>query len=206
MFEMFMGPLEDMKPWSTKGVEGISRFLGRVWRLYVGEDDRLDAALVDIPPSDAFERAYHRTVKKVGEDIEALRFNTAISQMMIFVNDATKLEKRPRRLLEQFVLLLSPFAPHLSEELWERLGHGESLAYESWPSYDPAKTVEDLVEVVIQINGKIRSRIQVARDTAESTLEQLAGNDETIRRYLDGKNAAKTVVVKNRLVNFVVPV
>ncbi len=204
LFEMFMGPLEEMKPWSTRGVEGVHRFLNRVWRLYVADDDRLDPALTAGSVPEDLERVFHATVKKVGEDIEALRFNTAISQMMIFVNEVTKTEHRPRGILEPFVLVLSPFAPHLAEELWHRLGHPRSLAREPWPSYDEARLQQKTVEVILQVNGKLRSRIAVAVDTSEHELELLALADENVVRNLNGKTPAKAIVVKNRLVNLVV--
>jgi leucyl-tRNA synthetase len=204
LFEMFMGPLEEMKPWSTRGVEGVFRFLNRVWRLFMSEEGTIDGSIRDVPCPPDFERLYHQTVKKVGEDIEGLRFNTAVSQMMIFVNEAMKLEVRPRKQLEQFILLLAPFAPHLAEELWQRAGHGDSLAYEPWPSFDPAKTIEEKLEVVLQVNGKVRSKVEVARDTDEKRLEELARQDVNIRRYVDGKRVVRTVVVKNKLVNIVV--
>jgi len=203
LFEMFMGPLEDVKPWSTKGVEGVYRFLNRVWRLFIGENGTLDASIANIQPSSDFDRLYHKTVKKVGEDIESLRFNTAIAQMMIFVNEATKMEQRPRSLMENLVLLLAPFAPHIAEELWQKLGHPDSLAYEPWPRFDPAKVIDDTVEVVLQINGKVRSRVQVPLNTTEKELENLALKDENMRRYMDGKRIAKTIIVKNKLVNLV---
>ncbi|MEK6565705.1 MAG: leucine--tRNA ligase [Bacteroidota bacterium] len=204
LFEMFMGPLEDVKPWSTKGVEGVYRFLNRVWRLFVGDDGALDATLTNILPTADFDRLYHKTVKKVGEDIDSLRFNTAIAQMMIFVNDATKLVQRPRSSMENFVLLLAPFAPHIAEELWQRLGHSDSLAYEVWPGFDPEKVIDDTVEIVLQINGKVRSRVQVPLNTSEKDLENLALKDENIRRHMDGKRIAKTIIVKNKLVNLVI--
>ncbi|MEX0602397.1 MAG: leucine--tRNA ligase, partial [Bacteroidota bacterium] len=171
LFEMFMGPLEEMKPWNTRSVEGVYRFLNRVWRLFIAENGSIDEAIRDITPTPAFERVYHQTVKKVGEDIEGLRFNTAIAQLMVFVNEAMKLEVRPKILLERFVLLVSPFAPHLAEELWERLGHAESLAHAPWPSFDQSKTLEDVVEVVVQVNGKVRSKVQVPHGTDEATIE-----------------------------------
>jgi leucyl-tRNA synthetase len=204
LFEMFMGPLEDMKPWSTRGVEGVFRFLNRVWRLFVEEDGSLSGAIRDVPPEAALERVYHATVRKVGEDIEALRFNTAIAQMMIFVNEATKAVQRPRKLLEPFVLVLAPFAPHLAEELWEKLGHNGSLAYETWPTFDPRMLREELVEVILQINGRIRAKLSVALDTPEQELERLCLADENIRRHVEGKRIAKVIVVKNKLVNLVV--
>ncbi len=204
LFEMFMGPLEDMKPWSTRGVEGVFRFLNRVWRLYVEEDGSLSGAIRDVPPEAALERVYHATVRKVGDDIEGLRFNTAIAQMMIFINEATKAQQRPRKLLEPFVLILAPFAPHLAEELWEKLGHSASLACEPWPAFDPTMLRKELVEVILQVNGKIRSKLSVAQDTPEQELERLCLADEHIRRHTDGKRIAKVIVVKNKLVNLVV--
>jgi leucyl-tRNA synthetase len=204
LFEMFMGPLEEMKPWSTRGVEGVFRFLNRVWRLFIDEEGGLDGRIQDVEPTAAFERLYHQTVKKIGEDIEALRFNTAIAQLMIFVNEAMKLEARPRRLLEPFVLLLAPFAPHMAEELWERLGHTQTLAYEPWPVFDSEKTIEETIEVVFQVNGKVRSKVQVALGTDERELEQMALSDAHVQRHVNGKKIARTVVVKNKLVNFVV--
>jgi leucyl-tRNA synthetase len=204
LFEMFLGPLEEMKPWSTRGVEGVFRFLNRVWRLFLDEEGDLDASIQDIACPPDFERLYHQTVKKVGEDIEGLHFNTAVSQLMIFVNEAMKLETRPRKQLVQFLLLVAPFAPHLAEELWQRTGHKDSLAYEPWPSFDPAKTLEEKLEVVLQVNGKVRAKIEVARGTGEKELEELARQDANIRRYLDGKRVVRTVVVKDKLVNIVV--
>jgi leucyl-tRNA synthetase len=204
LFEMFMGPLEEMKPWSTRGVEGVFRFLNRVWRLYVTDEGALDPALRDGPVPAALDEVFHATVKKVGEDIEALRFNTAIAQMMIFVNELTRQELRPRAILEPFVLVLAPFAPHVAEELWERLGHTESLAHAPWPAYDPAKTARSSVEVVLQVNGKVRSKLTVDLDTAEEDLERLALADDGIRRHTEGKQVVRTVVVRNRLVNIVV--
>ena len=204
LFEMFMGPLEEMKPWSTRGVEGVYRFLNRVWRLYVGEDGSLDPAVKSIELSSPLERLFHTTVKKVGEDIEALRFNTAISQMMILVNELTKTESRPRQVLEPFVLLLAPFAPHIAEELWQKLGHASSLANEPWPSFDESKMLQHTVEVVFQVNGKIRAKSNVPVDIDDSALKNLAYAEQNVRQHLDGKHVVKEIIVKNKLVNFVV--
>jgi leucyl-tRNA synthetase len=204
LFEMFMGPLEDVKPWSTKGVEGVSRFLNRVWRLYILDDNTVDRALGDTPVSGNLEFVWNSTVRKVTDDIENLRFNTAISQMMIFVNEVMKEEVRPRGMLEKFLILLSPFAPHIAEELWSRLGHTGSIAYVPWPSYDQAKIRQSTVEVVLQINGKVRSKVIVNADTPEHELETLCLADETVRKHLDGKKVVRAIVVKNRLVNLVV--
>ncbi len=203
LFEMFMGPLEEMKPWSTRGVEGVFRFLNRVWRLYTDEQGRLDPSISDVAVPGDLERVFHATVKKVGEDIEHLRFNTAISQMMIFVNEVMKSELRPRSILEPFLLLLAPFAPHIAEELWNKLGHAETLTYAQWPPYDASKLRESTVEIVVQVNGKVRSRLQVAVDTPEKELESLSRADEHVRRSVDGKNVVKVIVVKNKLVNLV---
>ena len=203
LFEMFMGPLEEMKPWSTRGVEGVFRFLNRFWRLFVNEDGSLDATIKAVEPTADFERLYHQTVKKVGDDIDLLRFNTAISQMMIFLNEAMKLDVRPRILMENFVLLLAPFAPHIAEEIWEKLGHTNSTTHEPWPTYDEAKCAESTVEVVVQINGKVRSKISVAKDTAAAELERLAFEDANIKRYTDGKCIIKKIVIPNKLVNIV---
>jgi leucyl-tRNA synthetase len=204
LFEMFMGPLEEMKPWSTRGVEGVSRFLNRVWRLFMDDGGTLHPDVKDVPVPPDVEQLYHATVKKVGEDIEAMRFNTAISQMMILVNELTKNELRPRKILTPFVLLLSPFAPHLAEELWQQLGHTTTLAYEPWPAYDEARVRKSTVEIVLQVNGKVRGKIGVAADTPEQELEALGLADENIRRHLDGKKLVKAIVVKNKLVNLVV--
>ncbi len=204
LFEMFMGPLEEMKPWSTRGVEGVFRFLNRVWRLYADESGTLDPAVRDVPIPVDLDQVYHATVKKVGEDIEALRFNTAIAQMMIFVNEVTKTDLRPRQILEPFLLLLAPFAPHIAEELWEKIGHGESIAYARWPSFDPAKLRQANVEIVLQVNGKLRSKMIVPADTEEKDLEARAADDPGVKKYLEGKSLVKAIVVKNRLVNLVV--
>ncbi|MCK5572701.1 MAG: class I tRNA ligase family protein, partial [Bacteroidetes bacterium] len=149
------------------------------------------------------EYLYHATVKKVTDDIEGLRFNTAIAQLMIFVNEVTKTEVRPRQMLEPFVVLLSPFAPHLAEELWEKLGHTSSIAYERWPTYDATKLQRATVEVVLQVNGKVRSKIEVDLDLPEKELETLCLADESIKRHLEGKKLVKTIVVKNKIVNLV---
>lgn len=204
LFEMFMGPLEEVKPWSTRGVEGVYRFLNRVWRLFIGEHGSIETGLVEIDSDPEFERLFHQTVRKVGEDIEALRFNTAISQMMIFINEAYKLEKKPRQLMEQFVLLLAPFAPHMAEELWQRLGHSASLAAEPWPAYDPEKARMKSIEVVFQVNGKVRSKAQVPAGTPEAELETIALNDANVKRHIDGKHIARKIVVRDKLVNLVV--
>jgi leucyl-tRNA synthetase len=193
-----------MKPWSTRGVEGVYRFLNRVWRLYLDENGGLDPSLSGVPVPRELDQLYHATVKKVTEDIETLRFNTAIAQLMIFVNEVTKTDVRPRTILEPFVLLLSPFAPHLAEELWEKLGHVSTLTYEPWPTYDENTIRKETVEIVLQVNGKVRSKIAVPIDLPQKELETLALADEVVRRHCEGKKLTKAIVVPNKLVNLVV--
>jgi leucyl-tRNA synthetase len=202
MYEMFMGPLEAMKPWSTRGVEGVTRFLERVWRLMVDEDGRLSDAVVTSPPSLDHQRLLHQTIKKVTDDIEGLRFNTAISQMMVFTNEMTKAERRPRGLLEPFVLLLSPFAPHLAEELWARLGHKPSVAQQPWPVYDPALAASDRLTIPVQVNGRLRGKVEVEADVARERVEALARAQ--VAEWLQGKDPRKVVYVEKKLINFVV--
>ena len=204
LFEMFLGPLEEMKPWSTRGVEGVHRFLNRVWRLYVAEEGDLDPRIKATSVPTELDRVYHATVKKVGEDIEALRFNTAISQMMILVNELTKTDARPKQILEPFLLLLAPFAPHIAEELWQKLGHTSSLAYERWPAFDESKMEQKSIEVVFQVNGKIRAKSSVPVDADDSTLKKLALAEPNMKLHLEGKQILKEIVVKNKLVNFVI--
>ncbi|CAG5093368.1 Leucyl-tRNA synthetase [Thermobacillus xylanilyticus] len=203
MYEMFMGPLEATKPWNTNGVEGTYRFLSRVWRLYVGENGKLNPKIADGDADDAFKRTWHRTIKKVTEDYENLRFNTAISQLMIFVNDAYKAERLPRKAMNDFLQLLSPIAPHIAEELWERMGHSDTITYEPWPEYDEAWTVDQEIEIVVQVNGKIVDRVKVAADAPEDELERLAKESARVQELTAGKTVRKIIVVKGKLVNIV---
>jgi leucyl-tRNA synthetase len=201
LYEMFMGPLEATKPWSTDGVQGVYRFLGRVWRLFNDEEGRL--AVDDSVPDPKLVKILHQTIKKVTEDTEALAFNTAISQMMILVNELTAGETRPRAVLEPFVLLLAPYAPHLAEELWSRLGHPETLAYEPWPAYDPALLREDTVTLVLQVNGKVRDRMEAPAGATADALEQLARANPKVQEWTAGKQIRKVIVVPGKLVNLV---
>ncbi len=203
MYEMFMGPLEATKPWNTNGVEGSFRFLSRVWRLFVTEEGTLNPAIADDGGSDAFKRVWHRSIKKVTEDYENLRFNTAISQMMIFVNEAYKADSLPRKAMADFLQLLSPIAPHIAEELWARLGHRESITYAAWPAFEEAWTVDQEVEIVVQVNGKIVERMAIAADMAEADMESLAKSNAKVQEAIAGKTVRKTVVVKGKLVNIV---
>ncbi|RAV21825.1 leucine--tRNA ligase [Paenibacillus contaminans] len=206
MYEMFMGPLEATKPWNVNGVEGAFRFLSRVWRLFVNEDGALSAKIVDdeSQTSDAFKKTLHKTIKKVTEDYEALRFNTAISQMMIFVNEAYKTEKLPRSAMKQFVQMLSPTAPHIAEELWERLGETEGVSYEPWPLFDEAWTVDNEVEIVVQVNGKIIERVSIPADMDEASMQEMAQSLDKVKDAMAGKSVRKVIAVKGKLVNLVV--
>jgi leucyl-tRNA synthetase len=205
LYEMFMGPLEQVKPWSTRGVEGVHRFLARVYRLLLGEDTgALAETVMDAEPTRAQLRALHATIKKVEEDVEGLRFNTAIAAMMEFVNAAYKWDAVPRAVVEPFVLVLAPFAPHLAEELWAKLGHRESLSYAPWPTYDPAHLVEDEKEIAVQVNGKVRGTVTVPADAPQEAVLAAAKAQENVARYLEGATIRKEVVVPGRLVNFVV--
>lgn len=205
MYEMFMGPLEATKPWNTNGVEGTYRFLNRIWRLFVGEDGQLSTKISadEELGSEAFKRTWHRTIKKVTEDYDNLRFNTAISQLMIFVNEAYKTETLPKAAMEHFVQMLSPIAPHIAEELWEKLGHSGSITYAAWPVYDEAWTVDNEVEIVIQVNGKIVERATVAADADEAALQELASGLDKVKDATAGKTIRKVIVVKGKLVNIV---
>lgn len=208
LYEMFMGPLEAVKPWSMKGVEGVSRFLGRVWRMIVDEqpsgENRLSPAVQDVAATAAQLRVLHRTIKFVTRDVESLGFNTAISRMMEFVNEFLSQDVRPKSVLEPFVLLLSPFAPHIAEELWELLGHSSSLAHESWPVHDEKYLVETEVEIPVQLNGKLRGKITVPAGSDQATIEAAAKADATIAAQLAGKTIVKSVVIPGKMVNFVV--
>jgi leucyl-tRNA synthetase len=202
LYEMFMGPLEAVKPWNTRGVEGVTRFLERAWRLIVNEEGRLSSTVVETVPALEHQRLLHQTIKKVTDDIEALRFNTAISQMMVFTNEMTKTEHRARALLEPFVLILAPFAPHLAEELWEVLGHPPSVSQQPWPIFDPALTISDRLTIPIQVNGKLRAKLDVGTDATREEIESLARAQ--VAEWLQGKDPKKVVYVEKKLMNFVV--
>ena len=207
LYEMFMGPLEATKPWNMEGVNGVFGFLNRVWRLIVDDNAEavsLSASVTDTPPTKEQSRVLHKTIKAVTNDIDKLSFNTAIARMMEFTNFFTKQDHRPRAALEQLVLLLSPFAPHIAEELWQSLGHHQTLAYQPWPIYEEALLVEKELEVPVQINGKVRTKITVPTDADQATIEQMALSDPRVAALLEGKKVVKTIVVPRRLVNFVV--
>ena len=205
LYEMFMGPLTQVKPWSMKGVEGVSRFLSRAYRLAVDEETgELSPRLADVEPTKAQLRALHAAIQKVGGDIEEMSYNTAISAMMIFVNEAQGWEQLPRSTLSTFVLLLSPFAPHLAEELWSRLGHGQTLANEPWPEYDEGYLKEDEIEIPVQVNGKLRGRVRVSPEAGEAEVLALALACPEASAFLAGKEVKKKIYVPKRMVNLVV--
>ncbi|MBY6053262.1 leucine--tRNA ligase [Cytobacillus firmus] len=203
LYEMFMGPLEASIAWSTNGLDGSRRFLDRIWRLFVEETGELSPRIQDIEEGSSLEKVYHQTVKKVTEDYEGLRFNTAISQMMVFINEAYKADVLPKTFAEGFVKMLSPIAPHISEELWSKFGHDGSIAYEAWPAFDEAKMVDDEVEIVIQINGKVKAKLMVPADAKKDLLEQIAMGDEKVKEQIDGKTVRKVIAVPGKLVNIV---
>ncbi|HLP77250.1 MAG TPA: leucine--tRNA ligase [Candidatus Paceibacterota bacterium] len=229
LYEMFMGPLQDTKPWNTKGVEGVYRFLGRVWRMFVDEASetefeqaetvatdaqshgellkliKLSASVKDSPATPAQLKALHACIKKVSEDLETMSFNTAISAMMVFSNDASKWEVKPVSVLRTFLILLQPFAPHLTEELWEKLSavsqQPSALSYAPWPTFDPALLVETEIEIPVQVNGKLRDVLKVPADIDNATLEAKAKASEKVQQFLAGKTIKKVIVVPKKLVN-----
>ena len=232
---MFMGPLEMVKPWNTKGVEGVYRFLGRVWRLFVDEASetefeqaettaetqrrgelleliKLSTAIKDTPPTPAQLKTLHACIKKVTGELDGMRFNTAISAMMVFVNDAITWETKPVSVLREFLILLAPFAPHIAEELWEKLNiqhstsniqHPTSLSYAVWPKFDSVLLVEDTLEIPIQVNGKLRVVIKVPANATQADLETAAKNSAEVKPFTDGKTIKKIIVVPKKLVNIV---
>ena len=198
LYEMFMGPLEADKPWSDTGVEGARRWLDRVYRLYTEENKIKDEENKNL------EKIFHQTVKKVTEDYETLNFNTAISQMMIFINAVYKEDVFPRKYAMDFIKLLNPIAPHLTEEIWSLMGHDNTIAYEEWPKYDIEKTKEDTFFMVVQVNGKVRGKIEVATDTSKEEMEKLAYEIENVKVHIEGHDVVKTIVVPKKLVNIVI--
>ena len=229
LYEMFMGPLEMTKPWNTQGVEGVYRFLGRVWRAFVDEQSetafelncagqpadaarflpeiKLNASVQSVTPTAAQLKALHACIKKVTEDLDGMRFNTAISAMMVFINEAMNWPVKPAAILRDFLILLQPLAPHLAEELWEKLKAVDgltdagSMAYAAWPKYDPALLVEDTLEIPVQVNGKLRDVIKVPANIAQADLEAAAKASEKVKPFLEGKTIKKVIVVARKLVN-----
>ncbi|EGO8522175.1 leucine--tRNA ligase [Enterococcus faecalis] len=202
LYEMFMGPLDASIAWNENGLEGSRKFLDRVWRLIVDEEGKMRDRITTINDG-RLTKVYHQTVKKVTEDMANLHFNTAISQLMVFVNEANKVDALPYEYVEGFVQLLAPIAPHIGEELWQILGNEESLTYVPWPTYDEAALVEDEVEVVFQVNGKLRGKQNVARGLSKEELEKIAMNHEVVKEFIEGKTVRKVIAVPDKLVNIV---
>ena len=197
IYEMFMGPLEASKPWSNQGVEGARRFLDRVYRIII------ENGVVSKEPTPELDLIYHQTVKKVSEDFENLAFNTAISQMMIFINEVYRINKISQEYAEGFVKLISPICPHLGEEMWEKLGHHNTIAFESWPTYDAAKLEVNTIKIAVQVNGKLRGELMVSPDESEDNLKALALELDGVKRNTEGKEIKKIIVVKGRIINIV---
>ena len=203
VYEMFMGPLTQSKPWSEEGITGSRRWLDRVWRLLIDDDGQLRDRVTTVN-SGELDKIYHQTVKKVTEDLENMRFNTAISQMMVFVNDAYKADSLYLDYMTGFVQLLAPFAPHLSEELWVRLGQEASISYVAWPTYDPAQLVEDTVEIIFQVNGKVRGKAIVARDIDQDGMIAAAKADDNVQKFIADQTIRKVIAIPGKFVNIVV--
>ncbi|MBO7703435.1 MAG: class I tRNA ligase family protein, partial [Solobacterium sp.] len=198
LYEMFMGPLEASKPWSEQGVEGSRKWIERVWRLCMETPEKITE---EATPE--LDYVYHCTVKKVTDDIDTLNFNTAISQMMIFINDCYKAEKVNRDMIVNFIKILSPFTPHICEEIYHHYTGEDTLAYASWPTYDETKLVQDTVTIVVQVNGKIRAKFELAKDADKALAEETALAQEGIKPFIEGKTIRKVIVVPNKIVNIV---
>ena len=220
-----MGPLEMVKPWNTKGVEGVYRFLGRVWRLFVDEKSetefeqaettrpndgalmstlQISGAIQNVAPTPAQLKTLHACIKKVTEDLDGMRFNTAISALMVFINEAMTWQIRPRSIMQEFLLLLSPFSPHIAEELHSKLtGEPGSISYKPWPKFNPELLVESTLEIPVQINGKLRDRIVIAADATQQQIETAALSAEKVKPLLEGKSVKKIIIVPKKLVNIV---
>ena len=192
-----MGPLEAALPWSTNGLDGARKWLDRVYRLFIEQDKLSDEN------DHSLDRVYHQTVKKVTDDFESLGFNTAISQMMIFINECYKAPTVYKEYAFNFIKMLSCIAPHVCEEMWQLLGHEDTIAYEPWPTYDEAKLVEDTITCVVQVNGKVRGKFEAAVGSSNEELQKQAMELETVQRQLEGKTIRKVIVVKGKVVNIV---
>lgn len=198
LYEMFMGPLEVSKPWNDQGVEGARKFIKRVWKFFADPENIIDEL------DEASKKIYHQTVKKVCSDFEEMKFNTAISQMMIFMNTITKIGKCPKEYAEGFVKMFSCICPHVGEELWSMFGHNETIAYASWPTYDEEAVKENTVTIGVQLNGKVRGTVEIAADEDEKNALQKAKEVESVASALEGKTIVKEIYVKGRIINLVV--
>ncbi|GEK31854.1 leucine--tRNA ligase [Kurthia zopfii] len=203
LYEMFMGPLEASIPWSTNGLDGARRFLDRVWRLFIDEETGELSSKIQPSTDTTLEKVYNQTVQKVTDNNENIRFNTSISQMMVFINECYKADVVPTEYAEGFVKMLAPIAPHVGEELWEKLGHAESITYTEWPTFDESKLVDDEIEIVVQINGKVRAKLVVAKDATREDLEAAALANESVQENIAGKEIKKLIAVPGKLVNIV---
>ena len=205
LYEMFMGPLNKSKPWSTKGLQGCYRFVNKLWSIIVDENGNLSSKIVDSDEEDKDTLfLHHQTIKKLGEDIENLHFNTAVSQLMIYCNHLQKCSTVSKKLIEQLVIILSPFVPHLSEEFWSLLGHSETITYQTWPQFDEGLIQLDEVTIAVQVNGKLRANINIAKDSDEKDVISKAISLENVEKFTSEGNVVKTIYVPNRLLNFVV--
>ncbi len=202
LYEMFMGHLDAAIAWSEKGLDGSRRFLDRVWRLIVNEDGTLSSKIVTTN-NKSLDKVYNQTVKKVTDDFETLGFNTAISQLMVFINECYKVDEVYKPYIEGFVKMLAPIAPHIGEELWSKLGHEESITYQPWPTYDEALLVDDEVEIVVQVNGKLRAKIKIAKDTSKEEMQEIALSNDNVKASIEGKDIMKVIAVPQKLVNIV---
>lgn len=202
LYEMFMGPLEASIPWSENGLDGARRFLDRIWRLFIDEDGTISDK-IQASDDTTLEKVYNQTVKKVTENYEHIRFNTAISQMMVFINDCYKADVVPTAYAEGFVKMLAPIAPHIAEELWAKFGQEETLTYAAWPTFDESKLTDDEIEVVVQVNGKVKAKILVSKDASREELQEIALADEKIAEQIAGKEIKKIIAVPGKLVNIV---
>lgn len=202
LYEMFMGPLDAAIAWSDKGLDGSRRFLDRVWRLIVKEDGTLSDKIVDTN-NKSLDKSYNQTVKKVTEDFDSLGFNTAISQLMVFINDCYKAEEIYKPYIEGFVTMLAPIAPHIGEELWSRLGHTDTITYQPWPTYNESLLVDDEVEIVVQVNGKLRAKIEIPKDLSKEEMQDLALANDNVKMSIEGKEIKKIIAVPQKLVNIV---
>lgn len=203
LYEMFMGPLERSKPWNTNGIEGVYRFLNKLWRHFINDEYQV-IELTSAQPDTETLVMMHASIKKVGMDLDALAFNTAISQLMVFSNHLRSLNQVPRVALETLLVLLNPFAPHIAEEMWQLLGNSNILAYSPWPEYDDKLLEKTLLNLAIQVNGKVRGQIEVEVDAAKEVILELAYAHSSIKQYTEGKTIVKEIVIPNRIVNIVV--
>lgn len=202
LYEMFMGPLEESVPWDEKGLHGANKWVQRVWRLLMDDNNHLRDRVSTFNDG-KLTKVYNQTVKKVTEDYERMHFNTAISQLMVFVNEAYKVDDLPVEYMKGFVKMIAPIMPHMAEELWSQFGESDTITYQPWPTYDPKALVEDEVEMIVQVNGKVRAKIKMAKDTDRDEAQQLALANEHVKKFTDGKDIKKVIVVPNKIVNIV---